>query len=603
MNLFNLKAKHSFTALLTTVTLLFNLISTGIPNAFAEAQLKITGVAGSKTPDVPLADTSMPDIVLDQSLAGDINVDVSSTDIPDGTRVKLKFKDEQNLNPPEGSIQSGMATIPVNLQAGNVKTIYLETDPYLAPIAAFSPTDITNLKLWLKADDGVRSKSLAAKFLRLNNQSLSIPSNSNICLSSNQDFTFTLWVNLDSKAGSWGQSFISKDDGTGRAEPMEYSIGYNSQFDRFRFGLGNGSQYSSVDANTLGSPNTGNWYFIVAWHDSVKDTLNIQVNNDVIDSKPWSGGTLSSSFPLLIGSGFSNIQTESQKFNLDGRMQCISFWKKVLSAEERSSLYNKGTGKLYSDLTSEQKSGLTAWWDLTELSGQRLDSHSNNHLTDNNKVLSSDGIITGKSTDGSLVNFWADKSGQENNLTQAITDNLPIFKQSVLNGKPSIKFDGINDNLAALSSITDLSQRLTTYFVVSQNILQDNTIWSTEESNGGDQSSLINNNGSAQVQWSYPVHKASTNIAIARPALYTGIIRATNYATGTVTWRVNGKDLSTSSSGKRSQLHDGNLTLGAKSNGTKPFNGDIFEVLIFEGEHTAKQISQIESYLKTKYAL
>lgn len=604
MNLFNLKTQCFLTAILTIIVLLFYSITIGyLPNAFAEAQLKITGIAGTKAPDIPLADISMPDIVLDQSLAGDINVDVSSTDIPDGTKVKLKFTDEQNQNPPEAIIQSSMATIPINLQVGNVKTLYIETDPYLAPITAFLPTDITNLKLWLKADDGVRSKSLAAKFLRSRNQYLSIPSNLNLELSNNQDFTIALWVNLDSKTGSWGQSFLSKDDGTGRGEPIEYSIGYSSRSDRFRFGVGNGSQYSSVDANTLGSPNIGNWYFILAWHDGTSDTLNIQINNGIIDSKPWSGGTLNLNSPLLFGTGFRNFQSDNEKFNIDGKIQCVSFWKKVLSAEERSSLYNKGTGKLYSDLTSDQKNGLVAWWNLTETSGQRLDSHSTNYLIDNNNVSSTDGIIASKSTDGNLISFWADKSSQENNLTQVITTNLPIFKQNLLNGKPAVRFDGINDNLSTLSSITDLSQKLTTYFVVLQNVLQDSTVWATEGNDSGDQASLVNNNGVSQAQWSYPLYKTNTNIAVGQPAIYTGIVRATNYATGTITWRINGQEVGTSLPGKRSQSYDENLTLGSKSNGAQPFSGDIFEVLIFEGEHTAKQISQVESYLKNKYGI
>ena len=146
MNAF-IKIKRIFTSLLISFTFLFSSIGLGIlPEAYSEAELKITNVAGSKAPDVPLADISMPDIVLDQSLAGDINVDVWANDIPDGTKVKLKFRDEANINSPEAIIESGKATIPANLQAGNVKVLYVETDPYLAPIATFSPADISGLK-------------------------------------------------------------------------------------------------------------------------------------------------------------------------------------------------------------------------------------------------------------------------------------------------------------------------------------------------------------------------------------------------------------------------------------------------------------------------
>lgn len=104
----------------------------------AESHIKITGIAGQKPPDVPLADISKPDIILDGSLAGDVNVDVSTLGVPDGTKVRIKFKDEENLNSPESVIQDGMATIPVNLEAGHVKVLYAETSPYVPIISSAS---------------------------------------------------------------------------------------------------------------------------------------------------------------------------------------------------------------------------------------------------------------------------------------------------------------------------------------------------------------------------------------------------------------------------------------------------------------------------------
>lgn len=106
-------------------------ISSSLLPAYAESHIKITGVSGQKAPDIPLADTSMPDIVLDASLAGDVNVDISTLGVPDGTTVKVKFKDEINPNPPEGTVESGTATIKVNLESGNAKVIYAETDTYI----------------------------------------------------------------------------------------------------------------------------------------------------------------------------------------------------------------------------------------------------------------------------------------------------------------------------------------------------------------------------------------------------------------------------------------------------------------------------------------
>lgn len=122
-----IKAKRIFISLLILFTFLFNFY---LP-VYSDSHIKIIGVSGQKAPDVPLADTSMPDVVLDASLAGDVNVDVSTLGVPDGTTVKVKFKDEENINPPEGIVESGMSTVPINLKAGNAKVIYAETGPYV----------------------------------------------------------------------------------------------------------------------------------------------------------------------------------------------------------------------------------------------------------------------------------------------------------------------------------------------------------------------------------------------------------------------------------------------------------------------------------------
>ena len=111
--------------------LLFTLFYFSTNALYADSNLKITGAAGIKAPDIPLADTSMPDIILDPSLAGEVKIDVSTAGVPDGTKVKLKFRDEANPAPPEGAVQQGMTTIPVTLQAGNAKVLYVESEPFI----------------------------------------------------------------------------------------------------------------------------------------------------------------------------------------------------------------------------------------------------------------------------------------------------------------------------------------------------------------------------------------------------------------------------------------------------------------------------------------
>ena len=568
-----------------------------------ESNLKITGIAGLAAPDIPLADTTRPDVVLDPALSGEVNVDISTTDIPDGTKVNIKFKDGENINPPGGILEAGMVTIPVNLTAGAVKVLYAETDPYFAELASFSPLNIPKLKLWLKADEGVKANSVAADFTRANNQYLYIDDNPSISLGDDQDFSIALWVKLASKNGQWNQTFISKDSGGGDGRLIEYAVSYRISEDRFRLLVGNKNSLAYVDAEDIGSPEIGKWYFIAAWHDSENDTLNIQVNNKEINSIPWAGGTFDATSPLLIGDGSRNFQSEPEKFYLDGSLQGISFWKKVLAPSERAALYNSGIGKLYTDLDDEEKVNLIAWWDLKEKEGIREDIHGGHNLTAPHGVGFTDGIISGSAVDEEGVNKWVDSSGNGNTVLQLTTDYQPIYKANLLNGKGALKFDGSNDKLEASDSVTDLTQKITTYFVASQDKFGSDVVWSTKRSYKGDGCEFTESNDKQVLRWSNPEYKIKTSVEAGKPAYYTGVVRATNYATGTVTWRVNGKEIGTLFADRRSSSHDDDLTVGARPNNSKRFDGNIYEILIFEGEHTPQQVAQVESYLKTKYGL
>lgn len=591
------------TKIFVVACLSFSVAFCSFGKTHAESNIKITRVAGIKVPDIPLGDILRPDVILDPSLSGEINVDVETFGVPDETKVNLKFKGEDNSNPPSGLLENGMVTIPLNLEAGNVKVLFAETEPYFTQLASFSPNRIDGLKLWLKADDGVNGISRAANFYRNYNHYLSIPDNPSISLGSDQDFSIALWVNFRSKDGWWGQSFISKDDGTGRGEPIEYSLGYSSRLDRIRFSVGNGSYFGSVNADSIGSPEVGKWYFVVAWHDSEKDTLNIQVNNGAIDSIQWTGGTIDLSNPLLVGSGYRNIQNSSEKFYFDGSLQAISFWKKVLTSEERSSLYNSGNGKLYSDLLNNEKDGLISFWNLNEENGARIDAHGTNALSPYNGLSYTKGTVSGMAGEGELVAIWLDKSGNNNNVIQKTKEFQPVFKANLLNGLGAVSFDGIDDKLLALSSVTDLTQKLTAYFVASSDILHNGAIWSTEGGDAGDGCLLLNGGSDQKLSCSYPLVSKSSSVGESTPAYYTAVFSSTNFATGNVRLRANGKDIGTSASGKRSYTHNGNLTIGSKTNGSNPFDGNIFELLLFQGEHTPKEIAQVEGYLKEKYGL
>lgn len=176
-----------------------------------------------------------------------------------------------------------------------------------------------------------------------NTEYLSHADSATLSLGSDTDFTIACWVKLESK-GAFDGGIVVKDNG-GIAHGLETEYGLamnNAGSDRFRFAVGNNVTFAEVDANTLGSPSLATWYFIVAWHDSTANTINIQVNNGTADSAAWSGGTYDGTSDTWIGS-----EPASAARAFDGLIDEVGFWKRVLTAGERTTLYNSGNGTTY----------------------------------------------------------------------------------------------------------------------------------------------------------------------------------------------------------------------------------------------------------------
>jgi hypothetical protein len=93
----------------------------------------------------------------------------------------------------------------------------------------------------------------------------------------------------------------------------------------------------------------------------------------------------------------------------DGLAAEVGFWRgRIITDTEITSLYNSGAGKAYANLTTAEKVDLVSYWNLSEASGNRADSHGANTLTDNNTV----GSVTNAPANmpGTVANFVAASS-------------------------------------------------------------------------------------------------------------------------------------------------------------------------------------------------
>src|SRR5690606_32034500 len=105
-----------------------------------------------------------------------------------------------------------------------------------------------------------------------------------------------------------------------------------------------GSSIKSITANNFGNLSAGNWYFIVVRHDATNDTVSISINGTATSSA-HSGGVNSTASVFRLGA------TGTGAAPADGVLDEVGFWKRILSTEEETELYNSGSGRDYSYIT------------------------------------------------------------------------------------------------------------------------------------------------------------------------------------------------------------------------------------------------------------
>jgi hypothetical protein len=153
------------------------------------------------------------------------------------------------------------------------------------------------------------------------------------------DFTLTGWVNIESISGNaW---IVSKWNGT--INQREYGVRVlDGSPDLFQFFVSsNGTASASVSATTFGAPSLATWYFFVAWHDASANTINIQINNGTVNSTAHATGVFNSTAPFRLGA-----QGNDSEF-FDGLIDEVGFWKRILTSDERTAIYNGGNGLAY----------------------------------------------------------------------------------------------------------------------------------------------------------------------------------------------------------------------------------------------------------------
>lgn len=189
----------------------------------------------------------------------------------------------------------------------------------------------------------------ARQFAATNSECLARAGDDALLSVGDTDFSLAAWVYMDSKPANY-MMIVGKDSNASGGR--EYGLRWSNTADRIGLVLLDGtSSVGLATANTYGAPGLSTWLFVVAWHDSVANTANIQINNGSVDSAATTGAPGDTTSRFTVGAYITSAGY------WDGRIGPAMMWKSaaggggVLTARQRTALYNGGAGLAYAAFT------------------------------------------------------------------------------------------------------------------------------------------------------------------------------------------------------------------------------------------------------------
>lgn len=152
-------------------------------------------------------------------------------------------------------------------------------------------------------------------------------------------FTVSCWVYLAAKGSD--RTIISRWGSTA-ARRQEFFLQYHAASDRFQFQVIDDDNAATItNLSSTFSPVLNTWYFLCGWFDPLVSELRFSVNNANYQRTARVGNSPQTSIDTVIGARLNEISSLDIQLaaQLSGRVANVGFWRRTLSADERSELY------------------------------------------------------------------------------------------------------------------------------------------------------------------------------------------------------------------------------------------------------------------------
>ncbi len=198
---------------------------------------------------------------------------------------------------------------------------------------------------------------------------------------------------------------------------------------------------------------------------------------------------------------------------------------------------------------------------------------------------------------GNKVISLNDLSGSNSHATQADTSKQPSLVTNILNGKPIVRFDGVNDFLATSNFLVTASQPNTIFIV-----------WNIAATGSAAQTALsgLNNTESNGIFHALATSRlnifSGSSVYYTKTAPFNHIITTAVYNGANSAMRENGVGRTLTPNSNSGTQGFKMLHIGANYGTASFLKGDVAEVIVYNSILTTQQRNDVEQYLRLRYA-
>lgn len=164
------------------------------------------------------------------------------------------------------------------------------------------------------------------------------------------DLTVSGWLkyNAPGTGGSMIGTILTRWGSPGQ---MQWCLFWSGAGPQWQFSAtSDGTAAGQKDAINTTPMVAGQWFFVIGWYDSTAHTLNCQVNNGTVNSVAFTGPIFHAAQPTL--AHVFTADNVSTYYYTNSVIDEVGIWTRVLTASERTALYNGGAGLPFSSFTA-----------------------------------------------------------------------------------------------------------------------------------------------------------------------------------------------------------------------------------------------------------